>query len=395
MRRYKVRFFGGNAAGLMGWIGLGIGMVLVGCSAEAPVPVEEAPRAVRTAEVVPSTRGLERVFSGRVVAPDSSRLSFRVSGRLVERPIEIGTSVRRGQPLAQLEKTDFRLRLERALAGLERAEAGARESEANYARASALYAGDNASRDELDRALAAVEQARGAVDEAERAVALARREFTYTRLEAPMSGKISDLFAEIGENVQAGQVVATLAGGEAPLEVEWTVPEGLISRFQQDLEVQITLPALSVDQRPAVISEVGAAPREGGTAFPVVAQFAANDDRMRSGMAAEVHVRLEEDETPTLLVPAHAVTADPRGRYVFVVDEAEGGAGDERTVRRRQVTVGRLSTAGLEVLTGLEGGETVVAAGVTFLDDGQTVRLLRGDPLGELPTTALTDEGQQ
>ena len=390
-------------AGLAGWC-----LVLAACTTEEP-DTERPPRPVHVVEAARQDPTAERRVSGRIRAPGRSQLSFRVAGLVTSRPVELGTRLRPGQLVAELEATDFRLHVERAEAALQRFRAEAREAEAEYRRVRTLYAGDHVSRGELDRALARVERTRAAVAEGERNLEIARRELGYTRLRAPVAGVVTDLLADAGQNLSPGQAVIGFAGADVPLEVEWTMPEGLIGRLRVGDEVEITLPALGEDRLPAEIVEVGVSPRNGGTAFPVVAELRVVDPRLRSGMATEVFLRLAELslEGPAgtavlasapVLLPPHAVAGDPNGRYLFVVEGAADSSsedGETRTIRRQDVTVGRLLPSGLEILSGLDGGETVVAAGVTMLDDGQAVRLLRGDPLGELPSTRIDAGGSR
>lgn len=404
-----------HTAELMGrWWTLGlicICAMLTGCATEPP-PTERAPRPVRVAEAIQAAVDEGRVFSGLVQAPTRSRLSFRVPGRIVRRPVDIGLRLRGGQLVAQLDATDFRLRVERAAATLDRARAEARVVEASFERTQALYVNDNATAGDLDQAVARVEQARGLLTEAQRSLEIAQRELEHTRLLAPTSGLVSEVFAAVGENVQIGQQVVDFVDGDAALEVEWTVPEGLIGQFRPGMEVMVRFPALGGASSPASIVDIGATPRAGQATFPLVARFAETDPRLLPGMAAEVHVRLPSasavrsgGKPPSgVVLPPHAVAGDPSGWYVFVVEDATEDAapgtkagitaGELRQVRRQEVSVGRLRPEGLEILTGLDGGETVVAAGVSFLDDGQTVRLLRGDPLAELPTTAAAAGAQ-
>ncbi len=372
----------------------GLCIALAACSAEEP-DIERPPRPVHVVEATRQSPAAERRISGRVRAPGHSQLSFRVPGLVTSRPVELGTRLRAGQLVAELDATDFRLRAGRSEAALESFRAEAREAEAEFRRVRALYAGDHVPRGTLDRALARVERARAAVAEGERNLEIARRELEYTRLRAPVAGVVIDLLADAGQNLSPGQAVIGFAEADDLLEVEWPMPEGLIGRLRVGDEVEIALPALGDGRLPAEVVEVGASPRSGGTTFPVVARLLEVDSRLRAGMAAEVFLRLAEPsatESAPVLLPPHAVAGDPNGRYLFVVEEAGGPAGDAgetRTIRRQEVTVGRLLPSGLEILTGLDGGETVVAAGATLLDDGQVVRLLRGDPLAELPSTRI------
>ena len=92
-------------------------------------------------------------------------------------------------------------------------------------------------------------------------------------------------------------------------------------------------------------------------------------------MAAEVDFffTLEGSLDASILVPPHAVGEDDSGKFVFVIEDAEGGIG---TIRRQTVSVGQLLNGGLAILSGLKDGQLIVTAGVTKIRDGQKVRLL-------------------
>lgn len=355
-------------------------LLVLACGApEADAPAEVKPRPVRTVQAQSSAASLSQVYSGTVRAASRSRLAFQVPGRLLDRPVELGSRLQKGDLVARLDPVDFRLRVERAESSLRLAEARLREAEAAYGRTERLYAEDHAPRAQLDGALAALEVARSAVDGERRGLDMARRDLGHTKLVAPGPITVVDVFAEAGEILAAGTPVVSVAEAGA-LELEWNVPEQAVGDFQVGLEVEARLPALGVDLN-ATITEVGNAPRDGGAAFPVRARLESTDAQPLAGMAAEVRSQVSSADASVLL-PADAVAGDPGGHYVLVVVDGEG---ETRMVERRAVVLGELRPHGLEIVSGLQRGETVVAAGVTFLADGQTVRLLRADPLAELP----------
>ncbi|MEL7059418.1 MAG: efflux RND transporter periplasmic adaptor subunit [Acidobacteriota bacterium] len=371
-------------------------MTFLGCG-EAPQPAPSEPRPVRLIEARVADDVIDRTFSGRVRAPVRARLSFRVPGRIVERPADIGRLLERGALIARLDPSDYRLRLDEAEAALAEAEADAAQARSEAARARALYAGDNLSQADLDRALAVLAATASQVDAARERRTIARRELSYTRLEAPGRGLVADTFAETGENVQAGATVVAFATVNEPLEIEWTVPESMIGGLRPGQQVAATFPAVPGLIKRATVVDVGAAPRVGQATFPVVASLTDQELRLRPGMAAEIVLALAPDAaalgaptdgaTGRVLVPSQAVIADPRGSSVFVVEPASSG--DALIVRRRPVQVGSLRPDGLEVLQGLVAGERVVAAGATQVQDGQRVRELNATMLGELPSTEL------
>ena len=115
----------------------------------------------------------------------------------------------------------------------------------------------------------------------------------------------------------------------------------------------------------------------GRATFPVRLKLTEADPRIRSGLAAEVEMDVatgEGGEDGELVVPAVAIGEDRDGRFAWVVvpSQTEPGVG---VVQRREVTIGDLQTDGLGVTEGLEPGDRLVVAGISYLEDGQRVRL--------------------
>lgn len=347
---------------------------LLGCGDEE-LP-EEILRPVRTQQVFSTGGARVRSFSGSARSGTESRLSFRVSGSIVEIPVRVGDSVAVGELIARLDAEDYRLAMREAEAGLAQARAQAQNAESNYERVRDLYEADNASRADLDAALAGYQSTEASVRASEQRLELARQQLSYTRLTAPTAGAVAAVPVEANENVQAGQVVVYLNSG-TDLEVEVGVPEVLISQISEGDVTEVTFDALPGRAFPATVSEVGVAATGTATTYPVTVVLREPDPGLRSGMAAEVAFRFETgDGRELFIVPSIAVGEDRDGRFVYVV-ETEGGAGDESgvgVIRRRSVRVGEMTTQGLEILEGLSDGEHVVVAGVSRIEDGLRVQ---------------------
>jgi len=347
-----------------------------GCAEQTPP--EPALRPVRTQQVF--STGVERVrsFSGIARAGQESRLSFKVAGTVELLDVKLGDRVRQGQVLARLDPQDYQLRVEDTEATLARIRAEVRNAEANYARIRELYENNNASRNDLDASLAGFESARAALESGEKRLEQARLQLSYTRLEAPSAGAISQVPVEVNENVQPGQTVAVLTSGARP-EVEIGMPEVFISRVREGQSVEVTFDALGNRSFRATVTEVGVASTGLATTFPVKARLESDESEILPGMAAEVHFRFDDGEARERIeVPAFAVGEDREGRYVYVVEEVGEGIG---RALRREVTVGGLTAdGGLEILQGLVDGDRVVTAGVSRIQDGRKVRL---DSAGE------------
>lgn len=347
---------------------------LYGCGDGEPPP--EVLRPVRTQQVF-STGGVRvRSFSGSARSGTESRLSFRVAGSIVELPVRVGDSVGAGQLIARLDAEDYRLAMREAEAGLAQARAQAQNAESNYERVRDLYEADNASRADLDAALASFRSTEASVRASDQRLQLARQQLSYTRLTAPTAGAVAAVPVEVNENVQAGQVVVYLNSG-SELEVEVGVPEVLISQVTESDLTEVTFDALPDRIFEARVSEVGVAATGTATTYPVTVVLSDPDPDLRSGMAAEVSFRFESAEGRELfIVPSVAVGEDRDGRFVYVVEPADGAGARSGVgvIRRRPVRIGEMTTLGLEILEGLSDGEHVVVAGVSRIEDGLRVQ---------------------
>ncbi|MEZ4485084.1 MAG: efflux RND transporter periplasmic adaptor subunit [Syntrophotaleaceae bacterium] len=345
---------------------------LLGCSNE-PASQQEIIRPIRYQKVKPGSNLLRRTFSGMARAGIESRLSFRVAGAVEQVAVQIGDRVKPGQLIARLDATDYRLQVQQALAGQANALAQARNADANYERVRALYENRNASRNDLDAARAASESAEALVRASKTRLELARSQLGYTRLTAPSAGAIASVPIEVNENVAAGQMVALLTSGKLT-EVGCTVPESLITQIKQKMSVRVVFDALPGQTFAARVTEVGVAATGQATTFPVTVRLEQSSGQIRPGMAATVIFLLPKtgNQIPLLVAP-EAIGEDGKGRFAFVVESAKDGRG---IIHRRSVTVGELTSEGLEVFSGLAESDLVVTAGISRIHEGQQVQIL-------------------
>jgi RND family efflux transporter MFP subunit len=340
------------------------------CGQEPP-PVAPELRPVRYQKVSKGAIDETRTFVGVARAGTEADLSFRVPGTVEAVECALGESVEKGQVLARLDPVDYELQVQEAAAGLALAQASVRKAEADYDRTRALYENNNASRSELDAARAGAESARSQVDAATKRLDLAKQQLAYTILRAPVDGAIALKDLEVNENVKAGDPVFMLTSGSLA-EVEFAVPEIMIADLEEGMPVIIKFDAFPDRKYEAEIAEVGVAVTGSSAAFEAVARLRDETPDVRSGMAAEVVTRLQEQARPaSLLVPWVAVGEDRDGRFVFVVEPESDGTG---TVRRRSVTVGDVGKE-IEILEGLEEGELLITAGTRRLIDGMRVKV--------------------
>ncbi len=349
----------------------GVAICSVGCGG-GDAEDEPIVRPVRYVEVYQSGGVRVRRFSGVAQSAVEAPISFRVPGTVRQLPVTVGDRVQAGQLIAALDPEDYRLQRQDAQAALRRAEAEARNAEASYDRVRGMYENENASLTDLEAARTASESAAEQVISATNRLGLAERQLGFTRLVAPQAGAIAAVSIEQNQNVRAGQTVVLLTSG-SDLEVAVAVPEVLITEVREGSTVSVTFDALPDQTFPGIVTEVGVAATETGATYPVTVRLADSLEGVRSGMAAEVAFRfIAPGGSDVIVVPPVAVGEDQRGRFVFIVEPADSGHG---IARRRAVTVGELTTDGLEILEGLEDGDRVVTAGIGQIVDGLRVRI--------------------
>jgi len=341
------------------------------CGGE-PTADEPLIRPVRTALVLSTASEQMRSFTGSTQAGAEIALSFKVPGTVMHLLVRVGDSVEKGQLIAELDPSDYELREGQARASRALRLAEKRNLEAQYDRVRALYENNNASRTELDAARAQAESADSLLEAASKSLELAAKQLSYTRLEAPVAGLVSEVPGDENENVVAGQTAVVLASGTLP-EVKIAIPGLLISQVNRGDRVMVSLSTVEGPPLPATVIEVGVSAALGRTTFPVTAELHEDHPAIRPGMAAEVEFRFAGEGEGRLLVPIVAVGEDRKGRFVFVFEAGPSGAG---AARRRTVEIADVSSEGVEILSGLREGERVITAGVRRIQDGLQVRLL-------------------
>jgi RND family efflux transporter MFP subunit len=370
--------------------------LLAGCGAEPASRAAqrggdgEGPREVRV--VVAAKEALPDVVpvSGTLAAEERVQLAFKVAGRLAGTNVDLGSRVRRGQALASLVPTDYELGVGQAEAALTQAEArlglagsgaGTRvepeqtgvvkraqavldESRARRDRARALFAEKLLSQAELDTAEAAYQVAESQYQDAREEVLsrqgvlaqrrseleLARQRLADARLVAPFDGAVAERHVAPGQYLGAGEPVVTVVRTH-PLRLRLAVPERQSARVRIGQEVRVRVegdPRLYLGR----VARTSPAIDESDRTLAVEAEVPNPDGALRPGSFATAEIVTAADK-PAVLVPATAVV-------VFAGIETVITVADGKTVETR-VRTGRKLGERVEVVEGLQGGETVVA----------------------------------
>jgi RND family efflux transporter MFP subunit len=363
---------------LLAACGLGLVAQITACGEPEPAP-ELPPRAIRWMRVDASMPAETRAISGIVTAVADTRLAFEVGGTVAEVVARLGDQVERGDVLARLDPEPFGLKVRDAEAELAEAIARQERAHAEFERTTALFEADVASRQELDRDRAIRDSSASRVEAARAQLELARRDLRRSVLRAPFTGSISVRDIEPAMEVASGQTAFEMDSEESGLRVEVQMPETLITRISQGDSVNVTFPSIESPGEggaalEAIITEVGT--RAGaGNAFPVRADFRRTPPGVRPGMTAEIIFELPPIESDGLgidgvLIPFAAVRVGADEAFsVFVYDK------ETSTLRSTPIQTGGVRDNDIAVLSGLEEGTIIATAGVSFLRDGQEVRL--------------------
>ncbi len=359
-----------NSNSFLALIVLPLCVLLAACEEEAPEVIEEI-RAIKTITVSERGSGQLRKFPGIVEAVDTSSLSFEVGGNTREVNVNVGDQVQKGQVLANLDKTPYQISVEGAEAELGRAKAQLAEKDTDYVRQKTLFQKGWVAEAAYDQAKAARDSATNQVSFTVSKLNLARRDLEKTVLAAPYEGVIASKFVDPFQEVARGEKVFEMYA-EGAMEVVVTVPETSIGDIHLGLPAEVTFPANRVPVQKGRVSEVGTVASE-ANAFPVKVALTDPPEAVLPGMTAEASLILGDDsEEVSYLVPVSALAGaeGPGSGFIFVFDP------ETSTVVKTKIRGSGVRDNRVVVNEGIKAGDVIAVAGVSFLRDGQKVKLM-------------------
>ena len=357
----RSRFRVGRAALLFSMLA-----TLAACNEQSDT-AEPAARPVRTVTLEKSNAGVPVVLTGRIEALDEASLGFRITGRMIERTVNVGEQVKAGQLLGRLEPLNEMNALRAAKANLAAAQAKLTQVSNHFDRQETLLTQGWTTRANFDQAKRELQTAQAQVEAAQAQLEAARDQVNFTELKADAEGVVTATGAEPGEVVQAGQMIVRLAR-EGGRDAVFDVPAQVLRSAPPDPLINVRLTddaALSATGR---VREVAPQADPVTRTFQVKVGLTDPPESMRLG--ATVTGTMQMDAVPVIEIPASALTKFNGHPAVWVVDPAT------LTVATRNVDVLRFDPATVTVSQGLNTGDIVVTAGVQALRPGQKVRLL-------------------
>lgn len=325
--------------------------ILAACGDKAPPPAAEsaAPRIVKAMKLGAGEAAAMDHYSGEVRARHETTPGFRIGGKLVARLVDAGSRVKAGQPLARLDPTDQQL--------------AASQAEANSALATADLKRTQELRQKNFISQAALDAKETAAQVAESQARIARNQAGYTTLVADAPGVVAAVLAEPGQVVTSGQAVFRLAR-DGEREVAIVIPENRVAALKIGDAVTVTLWAGK--EYAGRLREL--APAADSATRTFAARIALVDAPADLPLGLTASVRFARAETARIVVPLAALLQQGERASVWVI-------GADGTLVARPIEVERYDDAGAVVKSGLQEGETIVAAGAFKLVAGEKVRI--------------------
>jgi len=352
-------------------------MLLTACDQGTPV-TEEPVRPVRAIKAGDAGPLAGRRLPGRARAHHEADLSFRISGPLIVLDEDIiGKEYDAGAVIARIDPRDYEVKIADVEAQLARARASAKRAVSEYQRELNIFKEEPGATSQraVDSKSAQRDQTAADVKSLSASLDAAQDQLDYTSLKAPFGGKVVQQYVQNFEDVQAKQAVVRLHD-TSRIEMVVNIPENLISYAPYVTNIRVQFDAFKDREIPAVIKEIGAEASRSTRTYPVTLLMEQPDDfKVLPGMAGRATAdrqSLHTSKYPGIVIPISSIFSpdETSSSYVWIFDEQSA------TVSRREVVIGELSDEGVPIEDGLTPGEWVITAGVSYLVEGQKVRLL-------------------
>ena len=334
------------------------------CNDHSTAPVERA-AFVRTEIVQPRDGQASLTLTGEVQARFSADLSFRVSGRVIARLVDVGAHVNAGDLLARLDPAEQQADLDAATAGVAAAEAQLRVAQATFDRQSSLISSSGfTTRVAYDQAQEQLRTAQSTLELAKAELGRAREALGDTELHARAAGVITARSLEVGQVVQAAQSVFTLAQ-DGERDAVFDVPESMFLGDVEHGRVSLALVSDPDVTATGYVREISPAvdPKSSTVRVKVAIQNPPPAMTLGSAIAGTAGTKPAAEIT----LPWTALTAAGSKPAVWIVDPKTN------TASLKPVTVGAYEAGAVLIKQGLEPGDRVVIDGGKLLSSGQPV----------------------
>lgn len=359
---------------------------------DGPWGRDNGPVPVRVSQVSQGDFNIELKALGTVTALNTVSVRSRVNGELVKVLFEEGQLVKAGDLLAQIDPRAYEVALQQAEGTLAQNQAQLKNAEIDLARYQGLYAEDSIAKQTLDTQQALVGQYRGTVKNNQAAVAEARLNLEFTRIRAPIDGRLGLRQIDVGNLVNSSDTTPLVVITQVkPISVNFTLAENdlppVLARVRNNEKLLVQAwdrgerQLLAEGVLHSLDNQIDVAT---GT-VKLKARFDNAGESLFPNQFVNVRLRVETRQAATL-IPSAALQFGARGTFVFLLDQND-------KVQLRNVEVGASDGALTLISAGLKVGERLVLEGTDKLKDGSEVQVI-GEP-GAVAQPAGKDKAEQ
>jgi len=341
-----------------------LSVLVAGC--DKPAEPLAPPRPALVMAVGESASTDSMVLVGEVRPRYEASQSFRINGKIMERKVDVGAQVKKGQVIARLDAADVNLNAASAVADVRAADASHALAVAELERQRQLFAKKFISASALDIREAELKTSAARLAQAKAQANVSGNQTHYANLTADRDGVVTMIRAEPGQVVQAGEAVVQIASLKET-EVLVAVPESRMGEVKVGAPVTIKMWANPNKSYAGMVREIAPAADSTTRAFNVKVSMVDADAMVKLGMTAGVKFKQQAQQSSQLLIPLAALTAQGGKNLVWVIDA-------ENKAQPREVTAGEFTEDGVVITAGLQAGEKIAIAGVHTLVKGMPVK---------------------
>jgi membrane fusion protein, multidrug efflux system len=344
-----------------------ISIIFISGCASKEKPKDEKMINVKVGEVIKKTVtpyietvGTLKPFEEIVISPE-------VDGIVGSIGFDDGKTVKKGDVLAQIKDTDFKLDLMRAEAGLRQAEASLENTKTEYQRKEALLKEELVTRQQFDDVSTRQVIARNDYDKAKATLELARERLAKTKIICPVNGSIKEKRINAGDFARASVPIAVIVLVD-PLKLSFTVSENNVSRVKKGQTVAFTVDAFRGREFGGKVNTIFPGLDERTRTLTVEALVSNRDGDLKAGFFAKVRM-YTGIEKEAVLIPTTAIVYDESKSKVFILVD--------NVAHEKLVKTGDTYGDMIEVIEGLSGGERLIVTGQNNLAEGIKVNILK------------------
>lgn len=345
---------------------------LTGC--EKPVEPPPLPRPALVTLVGAKAEANAMTLVGEVRPRYESSQGFRINGKIIERKVNVGTRVKKGQVLARLDPADSALNAAATQADVRTAQANLTLAAAEVERYRKLFSKHFISASALDIKEAELKSANARLAQVKAQADVSINQTQYTNLTADRNGVITMINAEPGQVVESGDLIVKIADTQA-IEVLVAVPESRMAEVQLNAGVAVKLWADKQKIYSGIVREISPSADSATRAFNVRVAIQDADEGVKLGMTARVKFNPESgQESVGYLIPNAALTESNGKKIVWVIDT-------NNKAQPQSVEAGPFSEDGVLIISGLQAGDKIAVAGVhTIIKDQEIKPVVEATP---------------